>query len=173
MKLRSHWDSTASLWSEGETKQTWFVTLDGQLDFLATWLEPILDRPYLSAVPPEWLHLTLGAGDDTDAVRARCAELEPVDALVGPVRVVEEGVAAEVQPAAALQALFEAIGGTGELWPHVTFAYARSEAEMEQLEVNASDAILVSALTLVGLRREHELYRWDVVERVPLGPVHA
>jgi len=169
VRLRNHWAGSAHLWEGEETKRTWFVTFDGQLDFLRTWLEPILERPYLSPVPHEWLHLTLGDGDEVAVVRERCAALSPVDALVGPVRVVDEGVTAGVEPAEELRALFEAIGGAGEFWPHVTFAYAREDAEMDQLEVNASDAVLIPALSLVDLRREDETYRWEVVERVPLG----
>jgi hypothetical protein len=169
VRLRSHWRASAHLWPPGETKQTWFVTFDRRLDFLATWLAPILDRPYLSHVPHEWLHLTMGAGDDAAAVRERCAALAPIDALVGPVRVVDEGVTADVQPLDELRALHAAVGAAGELWPHVTFAYARADAEMDEIEVVASDAVLIDSVSLVDLRREGELYRWDVLERVPLG----
>jgi hypothetical protein len=169
VRLRNHWAASAPLWRDDERKRTWLVSFEGQLNFLATWLEPILDRPYLSAVPQEWLQLTLGAGDDVGVVRARCAELPCVDALVGPVRVVDDGVSADVLPAEELRALFEAAGGSGEFWPHVTFAYAREEAEMDELEVNAADAVLIDAISLVELRREGELYRWELVERVPLA----
>jgi hypothetical protein len=169
VRLRNHWAAHAHLWEGEKSKRTWFVSFDGQLDFLRTWLEPILERPYLSPVPHEWLHLTLGAGEEADVVRDRCAALSPVDVLVGPVRVVDEGVAAGVEPADEVRALYEAIGGDGEFWPHVTFAYARDDAEMDELEVNASDAALITAVTLVELRRVDETYRWDVVERVPLG----
>jgi hypothetical protein len=120
-------------------------------------------------VPREWLHITLGAGDDVSAVRDRCAALEPIDALVGPVRVVDEGVTGDVAPLDELRALHGAVGAAGELWPHVTFAYARAEAEMDEIEVVASDAVRIDAVSLVDLRREGEAYRWDVVERVPLG----
>ena len=173
MKVHSHWAAIEPLWDGVEAKRAWYVTFDGQLNFLASWLEPILDRPYLSPVPHEWLHLTLGGCDDVDAVRRRCVDLSPVDALVGPVRVVEEGVTADVQPLGELRPLFEAVGGTGEFWPHVTFAYARADAEMDELEVNASDAVLIDALSLVELRRDGELYRWELVERVPLGGPRA
>ena len=169
MRLRDHWAGSAHLWEGVASKPMWYVTFDGQLDFLRTWLDPILDRPYLSPVPHEWLHLTLGEGDDADTVRARCRDLAPVDALVGYARVVDEGVTADVQPADGLRALFDAVGATGEFWPHVTFAYARADADMDELEVNASDAVLVDAVSLVDVRRENEVYVWDVLERVPLG----
>jgi hypothetical protein len=147
----------------------WYVTFDGQLDFLRCWLEPILDRPYLSPVPQEWLHMTLGEGDDAVTVRERCKELQPVDALVGPARVHDDGIVGTVQPHDEIDALYRAIGGRGDFWPHVSFAYARDDVEMDELEVNASDAVYIPALSLVDVRRENEVYRWELVDRVTLG----
>ena len=169
MKLRNHWAESAHFWEGRDALRLWYVTFDGQLDFLRCWLEPILDRPYLSPVPPEWLHMTLGEGDDVDTVRERCKELQPVDALIGPARVVDEGIAGEVQPREEIVALHRAAGAGGEFWPHVSFAYAREETEMDELEVNASDAVYISALSLVDLRRENEVYSWELVDRVTLG----
>jgi len=169
VKLRDHWAATAHLWEGRDTRRLWYVTFDGQLDFLRCWLEPIVLRPHLSPVPQEWLHMTLGEGDDPAAVRERAGGLAPVDALVGPVRVVEEGLAGEVQPREEIEALHRAIGGSGELWPHVSFAYAREETDMDELEVNASDAVYISALSLVDVRRENEVYTWELVDRVTLG----
>lgn len=165
MRLASHWAVSSP------PPRAWLVTFDGQLDFLAAWLAPIVDRPYLSPVPPEWLHLILHAADTDDiaAVRERCAALAPVDALVGPVRVVEQGVAADMEPEDDLRALFEAVGGAGSFWPHVSFAYARDEADMDELEVNASDAVLIRDVKLVDLVRDGEVYRWDIVEAVSLA----
>ena len=45
----------------------------------------------------------------------------------------------------------------------------REDAEMEELEVNASDAVYISALSLVDVRRENEVYSWELVDRVTLG----
>jgi hypothetical protein len=169
VKLRNHWAESAHLWEGRDTWRLWYVAFDGQLDFLRCWLEPILDRPYLSPVPPEWLHMTLGEGDDVDTVRERCKELQPVDALVGPARVVDEGIAGEVQPREEIEALHQAAGVSGEFWPHVSFAYSREDTEMDELEVNASDAVYISALSLVDVRRENEVYSWELVDRVTLG----
>jgi hypothetical protein len=169
VKVEDHWAGSAHLWEGRSVRRMWYVTFDGQLDFLRCWLEPILERPYLSPVPHEWLHMTLGEGDDATVVRERSAALQPVDALVGPARVVDEGIAADVQPRGEIEALYAATGARGEFWPHVTFAYSREEREVEELEVNASDAVYISALSLVDVRRENEVYVWDVVERVTLG----
>jgi len=169
VKLRNHWELTDPQWHGVATRRFWYVTFDGQLDFLRTWLDPILQRPYLSPVPAQWLHLTLGEGDSVAGVAERCAAVAPIDALVGPARVVDEGVAAEVQPGDELRRLFEVVGGSGEFWPHVSFAYSRADADMDDLEVNASDAVSIAAVSLVDVRRENETYVWDVVERVPLG----
>ena len=168
MKLRNHWAETAHLWEHRDVWRLWYVTFDGQLDFLRCWLEPILDRPYLSPVPQEWLHMTLGEGDDTATVRERCETLQAVDALVGPARVIDEGVVGIVQPQEEIEQLYRAIGGSGDFWPHVSFAYSSDEAEMDELEVNASDAVYISALSLVDVRRENEVYTWELVDRVTL-----
>jgi len=169
VKLRNHWGETSHLWENRDVWRLWYVTFDGQLDFLRSWLEPILERPYLSPVPQEWLHMTLGEGDDAETVRERCKDLQPVDALVGPARVVDEGIAGTVQPHEEIDALYRAIGGSGEFWPHVSFAYSRDEVEMEDLEVNASDAVYIPAISLVDVRRDGEAYSWDLVDRVTLG----
>jgi hypothetical protein len=169
VRLRDHWAGSAHLWDGQDVRRLWYVTFDGQLDFLRCWLEPILDRPYLAPVPPAWLHMTLGEGDDADTVRARCDGLHAVDALVGPARVVDEGIVGDVQPREELDALFGAIGGSGEFWPHVTFAYSCEETEMDELEVNASDAVYISALSLVDVRRENRVYSWELIDRVTLG----
>lgn len=183
MRLRDHWARTAPLWAHGDSVLTWHVLFDGQLDFLASWLEPMLDRPYLARVPAEWLHLTVrGVGpargvDEGERARLiadaseRCAALAPVDALVGPVRVVDEGVVGGVQPAEPLAALYESLPGAAPepFWPHVTFAYATDDAEIEEIEVNASDAVRIDAVSLLLLHRGEHLYHWDVLATVPLG----
>ena len=176
MRLHDHFTATSDLWAPGEEKLAWHVLPEGQLDMLADWLAPALERPYLAPVPKEWLHLTVGApaaGDLAEVVaRAteRVAELEAFSALAGPVRVVDQGFSADVQPRDELTALRDAVTDERhEFWPHITFAYACEEgAEAEELEVNASDAFLVEAVTLIRLRREPRYYAWDVVARAPL-----
>ena len=176
MKLLDHFAATEHLWTPGEEKLAWHVLPEGQLDMLADWLAPALERPYLAPVPKEWLHLTVGAPEagDLDEVVARAAErvarLEAFSALAGPVRVVDQGFSADVQPLDELTALRDAVTGDRDaFWPHITFAYAIEDgAEAEELEVLASDAFLVEAVSLIRLRRQRGLYTWDVVARVPL-----
>ena len=176
MRLLDHFSATESLWAPGEEKLAWHVLPEGQLDMLADWIAPALERPYLARVPKEWLHLTVGApaAGDLDEIVARATEriagLEAFSALAGPVRVVDQGFSADVQPREELIALRDALTDErGEFWPHITFAYAREDgAEAEELEVLASDAFLVDAVSLIRLRRQPGLYTWDVVARVPL-----
>ena len=183
MKLRDHWLRTAPLWEHGEASVAWHALPGGRLDALARSLEPALERPYLSPIPPEWLHMTMrGVGpasevDDDERTRLvaeareRLAVVEPIDALVGPVRIVDEGVLGEVTPAEPLAALVELLPGApaGHFWPHVSFAYAQAEAEMEPLAAEASASWRIDAVSLILLHREPRLYRWDVLATVPLG----
>jgi 2'-5' RNA ligase superfamily len=162
----------------------WHVLPGGRLDGLAAALAPALDRPGLTAVPPEWLHLTMrgvgrASGYDPEA-RARLAaeaverltEVEPVQTVVGPARVVEEGVAADVVPTEPLARVHALLPGmhAEPFWPHVTFAYAHTTGmELEPLAEALSAPLRVDAVSLILLRREARAYRWDVLASVPLG----
>jgi hypothetical protein len=130
----------------------WVAPVGAQLAFLVDWLEPILSRPGLTAVPVDELCIELG---EADAVSA----FEPFDALVGPVRAAPEGIVADVIPLEA----FDAIVPGAQ--PHVVFA-RRLEATAakppspgrqtgspaailgaaEPLEFVASEAVLVEAV---------------------------
>lgn len=193
MRVRSHFDATAHLWTHGEPVLAWHFLPEGQLDTLGAWLEPMLDRPYLAPVPAQWLHLTTQAVGVEDNVPVeelvaeagrRLAEVEPVDLLLGPVQVLEEGIRADVQPVEPLLAVRDLLQDADATvrgrhavpdWrapfhPHVSFAYATADAEAEPIEAHLLEALYVDALTLIRLYREPRLYRWDVVARVPLKP---
>jgi hypothetical protein len=183
VRLRDHWAQTAPLWEHGEPMVTWHVLPEGRLDPLAAALAPLVDRPWLTRVPPAGLHLTvrnvgpagsLAAGARERLVAEageRLAELVPVEALVGPARVVEEGVTADVLPCEPLAAVYTALPGVPAepFWPHVTFAYAHAEGDMEPLAVELFAPLRIDAVSLILLRRERRLYCWDVLESVPLG----
>jgi hypothetical protein len=126
------------------SRQTaWVVPLDGQLDLLLRWLEPILTRPGL--IPVAAPHIVLGeAGAET-------VELEPFDALVGPVRMAPEGVVADVIPVEPFRALRERLGATGDYAPQVVFARSDGTHAYQPIEAVASEAVYVDTLTLVEL----------------------
>jgi hypothetical protein len=107
----------------------WVAPVGAQLAFLVDWLEPILSRPGLTAVPVDELCIELG---EADAVPA----FEPFDALVGPVRAAPDGIVADVIPLEA----FEAIVPGAQ--PHVVFARGAAEP----LEFVASEAVVVDAV---------------------------
>ncbi len=123
------------------------VPLGGQLDLLAHWLEPIIDRPGLVPVPADRLHIVVAPAAASEAV----VEFEPFDALVGPVRVAAEGVVADVIPVEPFIALRERLGASGEFAPQVVFARTDGDAEFEPIEAVASDAVAVHTLTLLDL----------------------
>ena len=78
---------------------TWVAPLGSQLDLLVQWLEPILARPGLVRQPAFQIVVGDAAGD------AGAIELEPFDALVGPVQISPEGVVAPVIPVEPFLAL--------------------------------------------------------------------
>jgi hypothetical protein len=127
-------------------KPAWVVPLGGQLDLLAHWLEPIVRRPGLVAVPAERLHVVVGS-----AATSEPPELEPFDALVGPVRVEPGGVLADVIPVEPFLELRELLGISGPFEPQVVFAHADGTRALEPLEAVASEAVLVRAVTLLDL----------------------
>jgi hypothetical protein len=106
----------------------WIAPVGEQLRFLVDWLEPVLSRPGLDAVPVEELCIDLGEAEAANA-------FEPFDALVGPVRAAREGIVADVIPVEAFEAIVP--GAT----PLVVFARG---PEPEPLEFVASEAVLVT-----------------------------
>ena len=122
----------------------WVVPLEGQLDLLLHWLEPLLDRPGLSPVAAPHIVVAEGAGETPP-------ELEPFDALVGPVRIASEGVVADVIPVDPFLALRERIGATGDYAPHVVLARSDGTHAYEPIEAIASEAVRVDTLALVEL----------------------
>jgi hypothetical protein len=120
---------------------TWVAPIGPQLELLARWLEPILERPGLTRVPTASLHIVVGESD-----LAAAPDFEPFDALVGPVRIERMGVLADVIPVEPFLELRALLGAQGDFTPQVVFAQADGSAEYEPLEAVASEAVVVSAL---------------------------
>ena len=117
----------------------WIAPLGGQLDLLVRWLEPVLERPGLTAIPLDDLRIELG-----ESSVGAAPVFEPFSALVGPVRVETEGVVADVIPVEPFLELRDALALSGEFVPRVVFAHADPGSEHEPLEVVASDSVVVS-----------------------------
>ena len=122
---------------------TWVAPLGSQLDLLVQWLEPILARPGLVRQPAFQIVVGDAAGD------AGAIELEPFDALVGPVQISPEGVVAPVIPVEPFLALRAQIGARGDYAPRVVLARADGTREYEPIEAVASEAVLIGSLILV------------------------
>jgi hypothetical protein len=112
---------------------TWVAPVGDQLELLVRWLEPVFERPGLTAVPLEELRIEIGEAE-------RIEPFEPFDALVGPVRMEAEGVVADVIPVEAFDAV---VPGAS---PRVVFARSDGSAEHEPFEFVASEAVLVSTV---------------------------
>ena len=122
--------------------RTVVAPLGDQLDLLVQWLEPILARPGLVREPELRIVIGEAAGD-------AAIELEPFDALVGPVQIGPEGVVAGVIPVEPFLALRRQIGADGDFAPRVVFARADGRHDYEPIEAVASEAVLVDTLALV------------------------
>jgi hypothetical protein len=123
--------------------RVWIAPLGGQLILLAQWLEPIVSRPGLVPVPAGALHIVVGA-----AQAAEPPVFEPFDALVGPVRVDEQEIVADVIPVEPFLELRQRLGLDDTYAPRVVFARGDGSAALEQIEAIASDAVSISTLTL-------------------------
>jgi hypothetical protein len=123
---------------------TWVAPLGRQLDLLVQWLEPILARPGLVREPTFQIVVGEAATGGPGAI-----ELEPFDALVGPVQFAVEGVVANVIPVEPFLALRAQIGAEGEYAPRVVFARTDGTQDYEPIEAVASEAVLVDSLILV------------------------
>ena len=108
----------------------WIAPVGAQLEFLVNWLEPVLARPGLTAVPLAELCIEVG---EADAI----GEFEPFDALVGPVRAAPDGIVADVIPVEAFAAV---VPGAQ---PLVVFARG---PQPDAIEFVASEAVVVTEL---------------------------
>jgi hypothetical protein len=111
----------------------WIAPIGAQVQLLVDWLEPVLTRPGLTPVPSDELCIDIGESDEA-------AAFEPFDALVGPVRMAQTGVVADVIPVEAFEAVVP--GAT----PLVVFARSDGSVEYEPFEFVASEAVIVSAV---------------------------
>jgi 2'-5' RNA ligase len=123
-------------------------------------------------------------------VRSRLAALEPVPVTFRRPVVVTEGVVVDPVEAEPVHEVHRAVvAGTAQgrsvpqednrpagFWPHVTLAYANATAGTRDVRA-ALDAVesgtvstTVRHVALIEMHRDHRMYEWQVVERVPLGP---
>jgi hypothetical protein len=125
--------------------RAWVVPLGEQLELLVRWLEPILDRPGLTREQELWI-VVAEAGPDAEPV-----EIEPFDALVGPVRIAEEGVVADVIPVEPFLELRRRAGASGEFAPRVVLARSDGTHAYEPIEAVASEAVYVDKFEIADL----------------------
>ena len=183
--MREHWWRPG--WRPGRRMHAWHVTFRDQpaVQDLAARSQAVLrDVPWLELVPGPWLHLTMQgigfsdevSGDDlaaiTAAARSRLAAVPPAAVTIGPARVLEEGIACDARPAAALSpvrdAVRAAIGdvwgaarvpGEADWWPHVSLAYASADgpaapAEAAFARFDEAAAITITQIQLILLGRD-------------------
>jgi 2'-5' RNA ligase len=157
----------------------------------------------LDLIPQRWLHLTMQglgftdevADDDVDAItRAgakRLAAVPAFDLTLGPIEADDEATGLLVRPWAAVAAVRDSIReAIADVWdevpespefhPHVSIAYSNANvptgpirdrvAPLRDLE---SVTIPIAAAQLIRLNRDNQMYEWDVVANLQLGPFPA
>ena len=116
-------------WRHGRRMYYWHVTFPeapGMQALAAAARERLAGLPGMDLVPAQWLHLTAQAIGFTDevsdadlaaiagAARRRLARVAPTQVVIGPARVITEGIVCDVRPAGSLaparDALRAAIG---------------------------------------------------------------
>ncbi|MEU7524453.1 2'-5' RNA ligase family protein [Saccharothrix sp. NPDC042600] len=201
--MRDHWWWRPG-WRAGRSFYTWHVTFADQAGAqrLVVAYAPVLAAlPQLDPIPVRWLHLTLqgiGFTDEVDrqdveriveAARKRCAELEPITAVIGPAHVDPETVQMPVRPLEPLADLRLAIrAAIGDVWgadnvpepeagfrAHVTLGYSNTAGPMGPIrqaldaEAEHTAEVVISSVSLIDLNRDHQAYEWTDVATVSLG----
>jgi hypothetical protein len=180
----------------------WHVTFGDQpaVQDLAARARALLgDVPGLDLIPGPWLHLTtqdVGFSDEvssadlaaiTAAARSRLAAVPPAAVIVGPARVVTEGIACDALPADALRPVRDAVrAGIGDVWgrarvpgeadwwPHVSLAYASAGGPAAPVEAaldgfGETAVITVTEIQLILLGRDEHVYQWETLAAARLG----
>ncbi|MBM0274798.1 2'-5' RNA ligase family protein [Micromonospora tarensis] len=200
-ELTNHWYWRPG-WRADRQFYTWHLTFEHQPDLhhLASHIQSELALAELDLVPINALHLTMQGVGFTDDVsvqdlrrivaeaRQRCAELQPLRLMLGPVDPDEEGIGLLVQPWNQVEQLRAAIReAIGAVWqdvpeaaedfrPHVTIAYSGTSApagpirdRLTGLRHQPPVEVTVHQATLIALRRENRTYRWTTVATAPLA----
>jgi 2'-5' RNA ligase superfamily len=180
----------------------WHVTFRDQpaaQDLAARARILLRDVPGLDLIPGQWLHLTMqdvGFSDEvsdadlaaiTAAARARLAAVRPGAVIIGPARVLDEGIACDAHPSAALSPVRDAVrAAIGEVrgparvpgpvdwWPHISLAYASGNGPSAPAEVGlagfaAAASITVAEVQLILLGRDEHVYQWETRATLRLG----
>jgi hypothetical protein len=178
-------------WRHGRRMYYWHVTFPGAPEvqaLAAAARERLAGLPGMDLVPAQWLHLTTQAIGFTDevgdadlaaiagAARRRLARVAPPLVVIGPARVITEGIVCDARPAGSLaparDALRAAIGdargparvpGRSEWWPHVSLGYANAAGPAGPFEAALAGFTgvaphTVSSIQLVRLGRDHHLW---------------
>jgi 2'-5' RNA ligase len=200
-RLRSHWWWRPG-WGPGTRYLTWHVLLTDQEAVraaVARHQAPLLGLEGISAIPEQWLHLTLSgvgfAPELTGAerehlvrvARRRLRDVAPFEAPLGRAVVHPEGALLPVEGSgfvavrgALRSAAAEALGEdrvadrSTTFAPHVSFAYADGDADAAPVRAaiagqEPDGTLAVAAVSLLELERDERVYRWRVLARVPLG----
>jgi 2'-5' RNA ligase len=196
-RLHNHWSQPA-----GHPAYFWYLTFENsmQLHCLARECQKAINFPYYDLTPVNDLHLTIDRvafdGDITHsrladieaAAKRACRKLPSFEVTIGALGGTAGAIGFTAFPAQPVQALRDTLRAAtlsvfpeapvtrSDFHPHVTIAYANSDAPaaeaitaVESLNPIARVDVTISEGTLVLLERRRRSYSWRVVSRIPLN----
>lgn len=202
-EMRNHWWWRPG-WRVGRSFYTWHITFSDHplVHELSRHYSPLIAKfATLDPVAISGLHLTLQGIGFTDEVsrsdieeiaaiaQARCAQLEPLEVVAGPLDMDAEGVYLPVRPAGPITDLRKVMRQSiVDVWgqenvpesldgfhPHITLAYSNSSRSAKEIrdalnaDNTASASIKISDVYLIDLNRDAKRYDWADVLKVHIG----
>lgn len=167
--------------------------------FAAAYRAALAPATGLDLIPDRWLHLTMQGIGFTDevseqavrdiaaAAAPRLAALPAFDLTLDAPVVGSEAITVQVQPPQPVQAVRDAVRASiavvlpevpeeaAAFTPHISLAYSNAEGPAEPFAADIADAAVPPATTrithaeLIRINRDHRMYEWTTVARVPLG----
>ncbi|MGI9002898.1 MAG: 2'-5' RNA ligase family protein [Pseudonocardia sp.] len=194
-QLDNHWERPG--WTDDRRSYHWLLTFEhasGLRELAAQCQELFHSSPRFDLVPLDTLHLTLQRVTFTDELSAAdletavasvsqtCRYLAPFRLRIGWPAGSTGAVRLTALPTAPVVELRNVVRrsvptrSVDRFWPHVSIAYSNTAqpvapivTTIEPLRSLSPAEALISSLVLVELRRESQVYRWEVLERVELG----
>lgn len=201
-QMHDHWRRPG--WTTGRRSYHWLLTAPSDAEDvrrIAAACQAGIAGPDLDPVPLDALHVTVGRIGFTDEVTIEtaaavaaeavkeCADLGPIELLVGPLAGSRGAVRFSLSPWHPLIAIHQrlttatwrvlrgqSVMNTDRFRPHLSIAYANSTfptssliASVDRLRTVPPVTMTLDSVALVELRREERTYRYLKLHEIRLG----